>query len=294
MSFGQLQLEKFGWTKGEGVGKNKSGIKRAITVSKKYDLLGVGTDRENITNNWWDKLYNNASKKIKSTSDQSSEKTEKTKRDEERINLSNDTIDKQKSALAEPMVFNINNPDLLYHGIFVKSGGSDYSSMEKYPDTKEMDNEGIKFVKSVQVIKETTKTLDSIENLTDEQLFAACEGRTARKGARAEQPGKLNRVSKNSGIPNPDIVKMIEMAQQGHSTTMAAQINKEKEREKHNKSSKTEDKLEVEVDDKKTKDRKRKKSDKKEKKTKKDRSLKLKENVEKDSRKKKRKISSSA
>ncbi|OMJ15038.1 G patch domain-containing protein 4 [Smittium culicis] len=294
MSFGQLQLEKFGWTKGEGVGKNKSGIKRAITVTKKYDLLGVGTDRENITNNWWDKLYNNASKKIKSTSDQGSEKAEKTKQEDDGINLSKDTIDMEKSALAEPMVFNINNPDLLYHGIFVKSGGSDYSSMERYPETKEEDSEGIKFVKSVEVITETNKTLDSIENLTDEQLFAACEGRTARKGARAEQPGKLSRVSKNSGIPNPDIVKMIEMAQQGHSASMAAQINKEKEGRKYKKSSKTEEKSDLELVDKNSKDKKRKKSDKKDKKTKKDKSLKLKENDEKDNKKKKWKTNSSA
>ena len=30
--------------------------------------------------------------------------------------------------------------------------------------------------------------------ISDADLFAACEGRTARKGARGEQPGKLKRV----------------------------------------------------------------------------------------------------
>ncbi|TPX44058.1 hypothetical protein SeMB42_g03181 [Synchytrium endobioticum] len=48
------------------------------------------------------------------------------------------------------------------------------------------------FVKSATTTEDTDK--DYSIKVTDEELFAACEGRTARKGARAEQPGKLKRT----------------------------------------------------------------------------------------------------
>jgi hypothetical protein len=35
-------LEKMGWSKGQGLGKEKHGMKEAIEVKKKEDTLGVG------------------------------------------------------------------------------------------------------------------------------------------------------------------------------------------------------------------------------------------------------------
>jgi len=40
--FGQQMLEKMGWSKGQGLGKQKDGMKEAIEVKKKEDTLGVG------------------------------------------------------------------------------------------------------------------------------------------------------------------------------------------------------------------------------------------------------------
>jgi len=39
--FGQKMLEQMGWSKGQGLGKEKSGMKEAIEVKKKEDTLGV-------------------------------------------------------------------------------------------------------------------------------------------------------------------------------------------------------------------------------------------------------------
>jgi hypothetical protein len=39
--FGQKMLEKMGWEKGQGLGKEKDGMKEAIEVKKKEDTLGV-------------------------------------------------------------------------------------------------------------------------------------------------------------------------------------------------------------------------------------------------------------
>lgn len=40
-SFAQRQLEKYGWTKGQGLGKEKKGISKAIGISIKDDTNGV-------------------------------------------------------------------------------------------------------------------------------------------------------------------------------------------------------------------------------------------------------------
>lgn len=42
--FGQKMLEKMGWSKGQGLGKEKHGMKEAIEVKKKEDNLGVSTE----------------------------------------------------------------------------------------------------------------------------------------------------------------------------------------------------------------------------------------------------------
>ena len=39
--FGQQMLEKMGWSKGQGLGKQKDGMKEALEVKKKEDNLGV-------------------------------------------------------------------------------------------------------------------------------------------------------------------------------------------------------------------------------------------------------------
>lgn len=35
-------LQKFGWDKGKGLGKNEDGLTKAISVTKKDDASGVG------------------------------------------------------------------------------------------------------------------------------------------------------------------------------------------------------------------------------------------------------------
>lgn len=41
-SFGKEVLKKSGWVEGEGLGKSQEGIKRAVKVSKKDDVTGIG------------------------------------------------------------------------------------------------------------------------------------------------------------------------------------------------------------------------------------------------------------
>lgn len=39
--FGQRMLERMGWNKGQGLGKDKSGMTEALDVKEKKDVLGV-------------------------------------------------------------------------------------------------------------------------------------------------------------------------------------------------------------------------------------------------------------
>ncbi|KAJ1913243.1 hypothetical protein H4219_005296 [Mycoemilia scoparia] len=186
LSFAEAQLAKYGWKKGEGLGKNNEGITRAISIAMKQDVKGVGVDSNQWDNDWWSNIYNKASGNVQSDKKKST-------------NMNTDNNDNEDTEnhqfYKSPANFNINNPELLYHSMFVKSSATPttFDEAEK---------------------KNSTKIIDSITALTDAELFAACEGRTARKGARGEQPGKLKRTN-GDGMPRLEVVKMIEAAMSG-------------------------------------------------------------------------------
>ncbi|GIL91495.1 hypothetical protein Vretimale_18783 [Volvox reticuliferus] len=63
---GQKLMERMGWSKGQGLGKEKHGMKEAIEVKKKEDTLGVGANATswNWENKYWEDAYNSAIKSI--------------------------------------------------------------------------------------------------------------------------------------------------------------------------------------------------------------------------------------
>ena len=65
--FGSKILEKFGWKEGEGLGKNKSGIKETIQIKRREENIGLGKTKKEIMWNdkWWENSYNNILKDIK-------------------------------------------------------------------------------------------------------------------------------------------------------------------------------------------------------------------------------------
>ena len=63
-SFAEAQLQKFGWKKGEGLGKNKHGISSAITVGLKQDTNGLGLHSDEWSSTWWDSVFNKTSNTI--------------------------------------------------------------------------------------------------------------------------------------------------------------------------------------------------------------------------------------
>ncbi|KAJ2502651.1 hypothetical protein GGH96_000940 [Coemansia sp. RSA 1972] len=195
-TFAERQLAKYGWKQGEGLGKSRDGIKRAITVSRRSDNRGVGSDANQWTSNWWDHLYNKAS----GTSTPSSAQ----KTDEDAV---------YEAKLAEAAA----EQDTLheYQGMFVKQSSSGTSTPVDLP------------VDRTKLVRNGNVHLGSYKMLTDEELFAACEGRTARKGARAEQNGKLARVM-GDGMPRPEVAAMIEAALSGRAREVVEDSKKRK------------------------------------------------------------------
>ncbi|PNH04765.1 PIN2/TERF1-interacting telomerase inhibitor 1 [Tetrabaena socialis] len=70
---GQRLMEGMGWAKGQGLGKDKDGMKEALEVKKKEDTLGVGA---NTSGNWaqrhWEDAYDNAVQNINHAASSSS------------------------------------------------------------------------------------------------------------------------------------------------------------------------------------------------------------------------------
>ena len=63
--FIQKQMSKFGWKEGNGLGKDKQGIKEAITISVKNNKNGLGLDlSEQFVFHWWDHAFNKVASNI--------------------------------------------------------------------------------------------------------------------------------------------------------------------------------------------------------------------------------------
>lgn len=56
--FARRQLEKYGWQEGDGLGKERHGIREPIKVQKKNNQLGVGFNPHgDFDRGWWTKVY---------------------------------------------------------------------------------------------------------------------------------------------------------------------------------------------------------------------------------------------
>eukprot|EP00128_Syssomonas_multiformis_P006813 Colp12_sorted_trinity150504_noHs@13972 len=155
-SFAQRQLSKHGWKSGKGLGKSEDGMSQAIKVDLKADTKGIGATMADF--NWWDHLFNKASQNIQVQRSEEGEVVIQRKKEEFHI-----TTSRPKKAVKA-----------LLYGSFVKAS--------------------VKTEDSGDESDEDTKVYATIK--TDEELLAACGGRTAHKAARHghKLKGKLKRV----------------------------------------------------------------------------------------------------
>ncbi|XP_012230099.2 G patch domain-containing protein 4 [Linepithema humile] len=173
-NFGKEQLQKHGWTEGKGLGINEDGISQPIKPTLKFDNAGIGY-KETFDTHWSQSVYDNAVKNmiVQSNGDQIS------------LSVKNDnafTLSKKKQNEK-------NEPNIKYTNFVKATDTNDDSSHlvagAAMPCTFEESER-----------RETATNLIST-SVIDEQLYAACGGRTMHKAARhgLTLNGKLERIA---------------------------------------------------------------------------------------------------
>ncbi|KXS19785.1 hypothetical protein M427DRAFT_52652 [Gonapodya prolifera JEL478] len=161
-TFAEQQLLRYGWSRGTGLGKRRDGMTRHITVGYKNDTKGLGAQQNDFGFAWWDHLFNASSASIT------------VNRSDGEVSVAS-SGDARRAAGRKELYGGFVKADLT---AWTYAGSEGKNEME---DAKRrLEEEEKKFSTGV----------------TDKELFEACEGRTAHKGARAHVEGKLARVDK--------------------------------------------------------------------------------------------------
>jgi len=175
-NFALRMMKKQGWTQGEGLGKDGGGIAEPIRPSLKFDSSGVGHDpSKEFTSNWWEQAYKKAADKIQVTEDGDEGETHvKTVK-----KLDKKTIERQKREAKNKLYSQFVQSATLTNGVESKNSSGDNSGSSNSSDDSSDDDDEDKF-----------------KRLTDEELFKACGGLTAHKGARHghKMDAKMKRI----------------------------------------------------------------------------------------------------
>ncbi|KAF9329535.1 G patch domain-containing protein 4 [Podila minutissima] len=311
MSFAESQMAKFGWKQGEGLGKHKDGIKKSISVVKKNDTKGLGGKLDKWDFAWWDHVFNKSASNIQVNKDAESGEVKVEKQAPSDIQMGKMGIistsrpagpsrSAASSATASPAMSTSSTmssmvardeysddteskpapvaksgPSWLFG--FVKASASSAAAEEAKRTQQD-------FVSSADSFAARTGDYDALKQaeadeykdysvkVSDRDLFLACEGRTARKGARGEQPGKLGRVMTELLVDGGAELKAKIAAAKTKDASKKAKKDKKEKTEKKDKKSKKEkkDKKDKDVTEKKEKKDKKEKKEKKEGKEKKE------------------------
>ncbi|CAH2249661.1 G patch domain-containing protein 4 [Pararge aegeria] len=184
MEFARKQLEKYGWSDGKGLGKYETGISEPLKAKIKHSLTGVGYDpAADFTEHWWSTLYDKAASNLEvENKDGKTKKIQRKSKDEFEITNSTWKLKKKKKEIPKD--------NEQYSELFVKTAvigqGGDITTRVRDSDSESDDEDDTK---------------DKVK-LTDEELYVACQGRTAHKGARhgLKALGKLLRIEQQEQI----------------------------------------------------------------------------------------------
>jgi len=169
--FARSHMEGKGWSSGEGLGRHGQGIVDALKPKLKFDQTGVGHNRaEEFEFHWWDHVFNKAAKSVKVEDNQG----------DVTVNFNCDKSELSTKKMRRKAQKEIKNK--LYSN-FVKSGTLTGGKMEEE-------------VGNGDAVVEVTD-LSKMKELTDDELVAACGGRTAHKGSRHghKMTAKLDRIA---------------------------------------------------------------------------------------------------
>ncbi|XP_016951056.1 G patch domain-containing protein 4 [Drosophila biarmipes] len=179
MDFAKKLLGKYGWKEGDGLGKNSTGITAPLKASLKFDNAGLGADRaQEFNDHWWERCFNEAASNVDVQVQQDGKVLTSRREGEEAVEISTSGYSARKLKKAKEQHASDGRAtyeNFLQTSLLTQDGGE--------VETAERIN-----VEDIEVSKVTV--------LTDEELFKACGGRTAHKGARhgLKLSGKIARL----------------------------------------------------------------------------------------------------
>lgn len=180
MDFAKKILGKYGWKDGDGLGKSNTGIVAPLKASLKFDNAGLGVDRaKEFNDHWWERCFNEAASNVTVQVEENGEVSAARKAGEEAVEISTKGYSALKLKKAKEQ--HKNESDGIVYNHFLKSALLTQEGGE---------------VANTDRIKTDDIAVTQVNVLTDEELFKACGGRTAHKGARhgLKLSGKLARI----------------------------------------------------------------------------------------------------
>ncbi|XP_075148018.1 G patch domain-containing protein 4 [Haematobia irritans] len=181
MDFARKILGKYGWKDGDGLGKNNDGISKPLKATLKFDNAGFGADQaSDFNNHWWERVFNDAADNILVDKDKRGEsiKINLKDPDDDGVEISTKcySVKKLKKAKAARLDASENGYDNFMQAATLTNKGGEIENPDR--------------------IEATDIDVSHVKVLTDEELFKACGGRTAHKGARhgLKLSGKLARL----------------------------------------------------------------------------------------------------
>ncbi|XP_035794941.1 G patch domain-containing protein 4-like [Anopheles albimanus] len=197
MDFAKNILQKYGWKEGDGLGKNTDGIVAPIKASLKFNTAGLGQDpAKDLTNNWWERVYNDAAGNIAvengdagGVSQQEPVRLRQVETDGVEISTAGFSVRKLKKKSAQAGDGQSRYGTSFLRASVLMGGSGKEETVANHTSTEDIEYAPVKM-------------------LTDEELFAACGGRTAHKGARhgLKLSGKLARIDEQ----NSKLLKQLE------------------------------------------------------------------------------------
>jgi len=179
MDFAKKLLGKYGWKEGDGLGKNNTGITAPLKASLKFDNAGLGADRaQEFNDHWWERCFNEAASNVDVQIQRDGKVLTSRKEGEDAVEISTSGYSARKLKKAKEQHASDGRAtydNFLQTSLLTQNGG-------------EVVTAGRINVEDIEVTKVTV--------LTDEELFKACGGRTAHKGARhgLKLSGKIARL----------------------------------------------------------------------------------------------------
>lgn len=149
---------------GDGLGKNNDGINAALKPNYKFDKSGLGHNKaDDLNNHWWENVFNNAANNMTVT-ESASGSVEMGRKSEKPVEITTKNYSIHEKA------------DTYYKGQFLKTSTLINASQE-VPDTNNaMDSHD----DEAKIVFESVKQ-NPFKVVDDEELFRACNGRTAHK-----------------------------------------------------------------------------------------------------------------